>query len=41
MDFFIWVFEQLQKLQPVEKLNWNIKPADELQRIEKILAKIK
>lgn len=41
MAFFIWVFEQLQKLRPVEKLNWNVKPSDELQRMDKILAEIK
>jgi hypothetical protein len=40
MTFFVWVFEQLQQLQPVAKLNWKINAAVELKRLDKILSKI-
>jgi hypothetical protein len=39
-EFFIWVFQQLQQHQPVEKLNWKINPSAELKVLEKILARI-
>jgi len=39
-EFFMWVFEHLQRLQPVEKLNWKINPPNEMQKLEKILSRI-
>jgi hypothetical protein len=38
--FFIWVFEQLQQIQPVDKLNWKINATAEFERLDKILSKI-
>ena len=40
MEFFIWVFKQLQQLQPVAKLNWKINPSDELQKLEQIIKRV-
>jgi hypothetical protein len=40
VEFFIWVFEKLQQVQPVEKLNWKVNPSAEVQRLEKILGRI-